>query len=313
MLSLEKVQLELKRLSGEHDKLVTASSVSEAKDHIIKLLEIEKRLLLIEQKIKTEIDVLTAQVTKGQISFSGLLFKKKSKQDSLNQQKREGKLASWKEELLFANAIRSAVGQVTIPQLKLFIVQIEQETEKSVRYREYIQSTTWRKKAEEAKARAGNRCQVCNRSRAEVQLEAHHRTYERLGNELSEDITVLCRDCHQLYEDKKRTDLSAKICKKCGTSFVPLGDSHQFCANCYVESKKQKDLKAGSCIRCQKRIDLNPQSPYCYSCFKVWEKFENKSYQEQYCHICGEKNESTMLKPVCYTCYRRHQNKLKFP
>lgn len=310
MLSLEKVQIELKRLSGEHDKLAMASSVSQAKDHIIKLLEIEKRLLLIEQKIKTEIDLLTAQETKGQISISGLLFKKKSKQDSPNQQKREEKLASWKEELLFANAIRSAVGQVAVPQLKRFIVQTEQETEKSVRYREYIQSTAWRKKAEEAKARAGNRCQICNKSRAEVQLEAHHRTYERLGNELPEDITVLCRDCHQLYEDKKQTDLSAKVCKKCGNSFVPLDDSHQFCANCYVEAKKQKDQKAGFCIRCQKKIDLNPSSPYCFSCFKVWEKYENKTYKEQVCHTCGEKNESTKLKPVCYKCYKKYRTQI---
>lgn len=73
-----------------------------------------------------------------------------------------------------------------------------------VNYKRYIQSQEWREKAEEAKERAGQRCQVCNRPRSEVTLDAHHRTYDRLGNELPEDITVLCRLCHELYESNKK-------------------------------------------------------------------------------------------------------------
>lgn len=72
-------------------------------------------------------------------------------------------------------------------------------------YYEYIQSDQWRQRANEAKQRAGHRCQICNRSSSEVTLDAHHRTYERLGNELPGDITVLCRDCHQLFETNKKT------------------------------------------------------------------------------------------------------------
>lgn len=30
-------------------------------------------------------------------------------------------------------------------------------------------------------------------------LDVHHRTYERLGNESPDDLTVLCRDCHKLF------------------------------------------------------------------------------------------------------------------
>lgn len=71
-------------------------------------------------------------------------------------------------------------------------------------YYEYIQSGEWREKAEAAKRRSGQRCQVCNRPRSEVTLDAHHRTYERLGEELPEDITVLCRGCHELYETNRR-------------------------------------------------------------------------------------------------------------
>ncbi len=69
-------------------------------------------------------------------------------------------------------------------------------------YYEYIQSDVWRAIAKSAKDRAGWRCQVCNRS--DQTLDAHHRTYERLGHESPEDITVLCRSCHELYEKNKR-------------------------------------------------------------------------------------------------------------
>lgn len=66
-------------------------------------------------------------------------------------------------------------------------------------YEIYIQSSEWQKKSEEAKKRVFYRCQICNRHQDQVQLETHHRTYERLGVEIPEDLTVLCRDCHSLY------------------------------------------------------------------------------------------------------------------
>jgi len=66
-------------------------------------------------------------------------------------------------------------------------------------YDDYIASKPWKDKAEAAKARVGYRCQTCNEK---VSLNAHHRTYERLGNELPEDITVLCADCHSKIHGK---------------------------------------------------------------------------------------------------------------
>ncbi len=73
-----------------------------------------------------------------------------------------------------------------------------------VDYDDYMQSAEWQEQANAAKGRAGHRCQVCNRPATAVTLEAHHRTYERLGQERAEDLTVLCRDCHALYEKNKR-------------------------------------------------------------------------------------------------------------
>jgi hypothetical protein len=74
-----------------------------------------------------------------------------------------------------------------------------------VDYYKYIASPEWKVKAEAAKKAAGYRCQVCNHPKSEgAILDAHHRTYKRLGHERPEDITVLCRDCHELYESSKR-------------------------------------------------------------------------------------------------------------
>jgi 5-methylcytosine-specific restriction endonuclease McrA len=63
-------------------------------------------------------------------------------------------------------------------------------------YRKYLESPEWRTRADAAKARFGNRCALCN---SDDRLEAHHRTYERVGEELVEDLVPLCVDCHGAY------------------------------------------------------------------------------------------------------------------
>ena len=66
-------------------------------------------------------------------------------------------------------------------------------------YQDYLKSDAWKLKAEDAKLRAGNRCQVCYSA---DRLEVHHRTYTRLGNEEPMDLTVLCHPCHALFHGK---------------------------------------------------------------------------------------------------------------
>jgi 5-methylcytosine-specific restriction endonuclease McrA len=65
-------------------------------------------------------------------------------------------------------------------------------------YRQYRQTPEWRERADAAKARFGGRCALCN---ASDRLEAHHRTYERVGQELPDDLTALCADCHRAYHE----------------------------------------------------------------------------------------------------------------
>jgi 5-methylcytosine-specific restriction endonuclease McrA len=64
-------------------------------------------------------------------------------------------------------------------------------------YREYLKTPEWQARRKQHVKSAGFRCQVCNAS--DVQLNVHHRTYERRGNEYYKDLLALCRDCHEIF------------------------------------------------------------------------------------------------------------------
>jgi hypothetical protein len=70
------------------------------------------------------------------------------------------------------------------------------------RYNEYIKSSGWMAKAQAAKQRAGQKCQLCGAKRKDVQLDTHHNTYQRLGREKNTDLLVLCEPCHAKHHDK---------------------------------------------------------------------------------------------------------------
>ncbi len=69
-------------------------------------------------------------------------------------------------------------------------------------YGEYLQTPHWKRKREEKLRAVGRRCQVCNQGPGP--LDVHHRTYERLGEELDQDLTALCRSCHHLFHEHGR-------------------------------------------------------------------------------------------------------------
>ena len=332
MSPLEKYEHHLSKLSRQQDTLETASSVDEAKDNLIQLHAIANKLLKIEHSVMTNLNKMQISLQhKNEAPLASSLFQKsKRKKQESERVQLVRRIKHYELMLTGVNAVRSVVGQVTIPNLETYIAQNQLKQQKP-KYYEYLRSDEWREKAERAKAEAGNRCQTCNRSRAETQLEAHHRTYEHLGNERPGDITVLCRDCHQLFEDNKKATNSIKKCKKCGKSFTPQKSSYYHCPSCYrsehgisyqnINNSKPlivneaKGLysttpQKGFCIRCHKQVNLNPSSPYCYSCYKSWKQYENKQYKEKFCHICGENHKTSMPKPACLRCYRKHHGKL---
>ena len=349
MSPLQKYERYLSKLRRQQNALKTASSVDEAKDNLIQLHAIANKLLALVHRITADLNKmqLSLQRKKETPLASSLFQRSKRKEQEDAQVKLMRGIKRYELMLADINTVRTLVGKVTIPNLAAYISQNqhlkvhitqnqylkaditqkqrEQLKPKPVDYRTYIRSDEWRKKAEEAKAKAGNRCQVCDRSRAEVQLDAHHRTYKHLGNERPGDITVLCRDCHQLYEHNKKAEKLTKKCKKCDKSFTPTKSSYYYCPSCYRQNSKtnyknnqQRNTQSirekrgrysatpqsGVCIRCHTEIKLNPHIPYCYSCFKNWKRYGNNTYQEKFCHICGKAHQTSMAKPVCLSCYR---------
>jgi hypothetical protein len=64
---------------------------------------------------------------------------------------------------------------------------------KAMPYERYLQTGHWRWTRNQALQRVGFRCEKCRVGR---NLQVHHLTYERLGEELFADLEVVCRGCH---------------------------------------------------------------------------------------------------------------------
>jgi hypothetical protein len=69
----------------------------------------------------------------------------------------------------------------------------------SMPYEDYLKSEEWQAKRKQALAYAENRCQLCN---GDGELHVHHRTYDRRGAEMPQDLIVLCKDCHEKFHNK---------------------------------------------------------------------------------------------------------------
>jgi hypothetical protein len=69
----------------------------------------------------------------------------------------------------------------------------------SMPYEEYLKTPEWREKREQALERDGHCCRVCNSGK---NLDVHHRTYVRRGNESPNDLTTLCRSCHEYFHKR---------------------------------------------------------------------------------------------------------------
>ena len=60
-------------------------------------------------------------------------------------------------------------------------------------YQEYLMSDLWLEKREYILT-LKHACEICG---GKDNLNVHHKNYESVGNENTEDIIVLCRRCHQ--------------------------------------------------------------------------------------------------------------------
>lgn len=66
----------------------------------------------------------------------------------------------------------------------------------------------------------------------------------------------------------------------------------------------------GYCIRCGATIAYDLKAPYCPVHYRVWNKFKDPDYEEEFCHWCGTPNElTTMNRPLCNSCYKKSRRK----
>lgn len=61
-------------------------------------------------------------------------------------------------------------------------------------YKDYLKSSHWKDVRKRALENAKYRCALCP---SNLNLEVHHKNYNRLGGEWDEDVVVLCRRCHK--------------------------------------------------------------------------------------------------------------------
>lgn len=79
-------------------------------------------------------------------------------------------------------------------------------------YRKYLKSGKWRQKRQRKFEEVGARCEECGSLR---NLQIHHVTYVRVGDELLSDLKVLCSSCHREAHGINAIDVSSepKHCK----------------------------------------------------------------------------------------------------
>jgi hypothetical protein len=163
------------RLFIEHTKVID--------QHTARLRE--ERVLLTD--MKAALEALTTQVN-GQQAQLALLAQLKQQVEAL--------IAQGTQMAQFQQQVETLTGQVRrVIDSTLYILKREQAL-RAMPYDEYLKTEEWQMQRQAALRRANYQCFMC---RNKTKLEVHHRTYERLGAELPEDLIVLCEPCHRRH------------------------------------------------------------------------------------------------------------------
>ena|SRR5271167_3798758 len=90
-----------------------------------------------------------------------------------------------------------------LPQTPTQSVRNEQRVQdlRTMPYLDYLRTPEWEARRQQVLERDGHRCRVCNGTE---QLNVHHRTYERRGDEDLNDLTTLCRSCHEYFHHREK-------------------------------------------------------------------------------------------------------------
>ncbi len=86
----------------------------------------------------------------------------------------------------------------------------------SPKYINYIASDEWRGR-KQAKLDSSKRCSVCGETEG---LQLHHKNYDRLGEERSDNLVLLCKACHWIMDSERKGD------KKIGAKYKSFRKKH---------------------------------------------------------------------------------------
>lgn len=80
------------------------------------------------------------------------------------------------------------------------------------KYEAVLRSEWWTKTVRpKILERAGGRCEYCGKS---AELQVHHLTYKRLGEERPSDVMALCERCHEIADRYREIRNFAAFLKK---------------------------------------------------------------------------------------------------
>lgn len=88
----------------------------------------------------------------------------------------------------FSNTLEQIKGAIKVRTDNAEIARL-----KALPYREYLQSEHWM----QFRAKILSRDHGCRKCGSHKQLEVHHLTYDRLGEEQNTDVISLCHRCHK--------------------------------------------------------------------------------------------------------------------
>jgi phosphatidylserine/phosphatidylglycerophosphate/cardiolipin synthase-like enzyme len=120
----------------------------------------------------------------------------------------------------------------------------------------------------------------------------------------SEEIAVIITDKTSLLEIEKYVkNLNSKSADIDQRKVTMIKDTPKNYGFSRAETKNK--IGKGHCIRCGNAIKLDAAKPYCPKCYESWALYENEGYKEKFCHVCGKEEATTILKPVCRTCFKK--------
>ena len=119
-------------------------------------------------------------------------------------------------------------------------------------YRAYLSTPLWQEKRLMAISNYGCVCARCGEHGTDV----HHKTYERVGgNELLEDLEVLCRSCHDAHHALDKISTPKKKKRKRSRRGLPVKGAIN-----YLNPKQMKKIKEEfgyTCLACAYDHDDN--------------------------------------------------------